>query len=166
MNPSLTDAIKEAFASAPVTQVIHNTLEINQTGVQDPIFLVQGMSSLTAQNEKNETLIFEPCGFQFQLPPSSDEGFQYLTVSIDNIDRRVTVFIETALQEVVPVKMTYRPYLSTDLTRPQMNPPLAMFLREIQISATQVTGRATFMDLVNRQFPSVLYTRRQFPTLG
>jgi len=166
MNPSLQDAIKEAFALAPSTVVILNTIEIRQQGVQDPIYLVQARKGITATDENGVDHDYEPVGFQFSLPPSNEEGFQSLNVAIDNISRRVTNFVTTAMSEAEPVKMVYRPYVSTDLTVPQMNPPLVLFLKDVKITSVQVTGRATFMDVVNKKFPSQLYTRERFPSLG
>ena len=166
MNDSLKDAIKEAFAVAPSNQVILDTLEIRQDGVQGPIYLVKSRQELVAQDENGDTKIFEPAGFQFTLPPSTEEGFQSLNVAIDNVGQRVTAFIKAAMSEKVAVKMIYRPYLSTDLTQPQMDPPLVLYLKDVQVTETQVTGRATFMDIVNKKYPGILYTRERFPALG
>ena len=166
MNASLTDAIKEAFAVAPANQVILNTLQFRQTGVQNPVYLVQARRPLTAKDENGVDQYFEPSGFQFSLPPSNEEGFQSLNIAIDNVGRRAINFIETAKSEQVPVELIYRPYLSTDLTQPQMVPPLILYLKDIKITAMQITGRATFMDIVNKKFPSETYTRARFPSLG
>lgn len=166
MNDSLQDAIKEAYASAPSNKVILHTLEINQDGVQDPFYIVQSRTSFTAFDENGVERTFNPVGFQFSLPPSNEEGFQSLTISIDNIDRRVTDFIEIAKSEVVPIVVTYRPYLSDDTSGPQMRPPLVLYLTDVQINSFQVTAKATFMDIVNKKFPSELYNRARFPTLG
>ena len=166
MNDALSDAIKEAYTVAPSNKVIYDTLEIRQTGVQDPIYIVRAAREIIAVDENGQEHTFLPVGFQFTLPPSSEEGFRSLNVSIDNIGRAVSDFIEVARSEQVAVEVIYRPYLSDDLTTPQMIPPLVLFLKDIQITASTVTGRATFMDLVNRKFPSELYTRRRFPALG
>lgn len=166
MNDVWTDAIKEAFAVAPSTTVIHETLEVRQVGVQDTVYMVRSRKGILAKDENGVYRKFEPVGFQFSLPPSNEEGFRSLTLAIDNIDRRVSDFINAAKSSRVPVEVVYRPYLSTDLTRPHMNPPLVLYLKDIEVSSFQVTGRATFMDVVNKKFPLELYTRERFPSLG
>jgi len=166
MNPSLQDAIKEAFAIAPSNRVILNTLEIRQTGVQDSIYIVQSRRSITAFDEDAVERVFEPVGFQFSLPPSNEEGFQSLNIAIDNVGRRAVDFVTTAMGYSVPIKIIYRPYVSDDLSAPQMDPPLVLFLKDVRITAVQITGRATFMDIVNKKFPAELYTRTRFPSLG
>ncbi len=165
-NPSLQDAIKEAYTIAPSNKVILDTLEIRQTGVQDPIYMVRSRRSIKAKDENGIERTFLPVGFQFALPPQDETGFQSLNISIDNIGRQVSDFINAAKSERVPVEVIYRPYLSNDLTRPQMIPPLVLYLKDIQVTAAQVTGKATFMDVVNKKFPSELYTRARFPSLG
>jgi len=165
-NPTLQDAIKEAYVIAPAHKVPLDTLEIRQTGVQDPIYIVRASKGIQAFDENGVERFFIPVGFQFSLPPENEEGFRSLNISIDNVGRAVSDFIDAAKSEKVPVEVIYRPYLSDDLSAPQMNPPLVLYLKDIQITAAQVTGRATFMDIVNRKFPSELYTRTRFPALG
>jgi len=167
MNPVWQDAIKEAFASAPSSKHILDTLEISQVGVQSTVYIVKSRLGITAYvEEDSDPHYFEPVGFQFRLPPGNEEGFRSLDISIDNVSQRVLSFIETARTTAVPVLVTYRPYMSDDLSAPQMSPPLVLVLKDIQITPFQVVGRATFMDLVNKPFPSKLYTREQFPSLG
>jgi hypothetical protein len=165
-NPSLQDAIKEAFASAPYNKVILDTLEIRQPTVQDPIFIVKSTRPIVAIDENSVSRTYRPAGFQFTMPSENEEGFRSLTIAVDNIDRAVSDFIQVAKSTKVPVQVIYRPYLADDLTQPAMNPPLSLYLKDIQVNEFQVTGRATFMDVVNQKFPSELYTRARFPSLG
>jgi hypothetical protein len=166
MNDAYHDAIKEAFALAPASTVIYHTLQIRQVGVQSSIFLVQSRRSIEAADEDGNWHTFEPVGFQFSLPPSNSEGFQSLNLVIDNIGRRVTDFVEAAQSAVQAVEILYRPYLNTDLTAPQMDPPILLYLKDIEMNDLQVTGRATFMDILNKKFPLDIYTRAKFPALG
>lgn len=166
MNPALQDAIREAFAIAPTNKVILHTLEVRQEGIQDPVFLAKSRRGFTALLETSEARYFEPSGFDFSLPPSDEEGFQSLNIAIDNVGQRVTDFMKLAMTEEVPVTVLYRPYLSDDLSQPQMSPPLVLYLKDVKIDAMQITGRATFMDIVNKKFPAELYNRDRFPTLA
>ena len=120
MNASLQEAIQEAYASAPTNLVTLHTLEIRQDGVQDTIFLARSRQGFTAKDENGVSCYFQPSGFQFSLPPSNEDGFQSLNIAIDNIGRKVSDFLKNAISEEVAVKVLYRPYLSDDLSRPQM----------------------------------------------
>lgn len=166
MNKAYQDAIREAFTCAPSHVVIYHTLEIRQDGVQDTILMVQARKGITAFDENGDSRYFNPIGFQFIPPSSNDEGYASLNIAIDNIDRRVTDFVNAAQSRAIPILVIYRPYVSTDLSRPQMIPPYTMYLKEVQVNEYQVTGRALFMDIVNKPFPVQLYTRDRFPAIG
>lgn len=166
MNTSLQDAIKEAFTIAPSSKTIIHTLEIRQTGVQPAVFISQTKNGIDAFDEDGQEHTFVGAGFKFTLPPSDEDGFKSLNVAIDNVNRVASDFVETAAGSKVAVEVVYRPYLSDDLSTPQMVPPLILYLKDVQITAFQVTGRCTFMDLVNKKFPSELYQRERFPSLG
>jgi len=61
--------------------------------------------------------------------------------------------------------VTYRPYLSTDINGPQMDPPLTMTLSEVEVDVFRVTGRARVLDIGNKSFPSQIYTIKKYPGL-
>lgn len=165
-NTALSDAIKEAYASCPTSKIFYETLEIRQTGVQGPIYLVKSKEPLAAKDENGNNIIFQPSGFQLSLPPENEEGFRSLNIAIDNIGREISDFVELARSEKQEVEVIYRPYVSDNLNVPAMIPPLVLYLKDIQMNVFQVTGRATFFDIINRRFPSELYTRARFPSLG
>lgn len=168
-NTSLTEALKEAFTLCPSSLVYLATLEINHPDAVAPIYIVQDRKDWDLTLEGTGGVkTFEACTFRFSLPASGDNGIQELTIAIDNVDRRISDFINAVKESPEPVSVIYRPYLSTDPTTPQMNPPLVLNLRDIQITAVQITGRASFADIINKPFPhpSEIYTRERFPSLG
>jgi hypothetical protein len=166
-NTALTAAIQEAYASAQ-TDVVHlDTLEITNP-LADPLYLVRDRVDWILGIEAaggGGTQLFTACGFRFVLPAAGDNGLQELGLAIDNVDRRPSDFVLSVLESEDPVTVKYRPYLSNDVAQPQMDPPLILFLTDIVITAVEVTGRATFADILNRKFLSELYTRRRFPAL-
>lgn len=165
MDNTLSEALKEAYAVAPNVRV-YETLEIRHESIEDPIYIVQDFRALTATLETSEEVIFSPVWFNFNLPTASENGRQDLTLAIDNIDRIVSDFITLAKDYATPVTIIYRPYLSTDLTQPQRDPPLTLVLQDVNINTMQVSGKATFADVVNKKWPTEYYTRARFPSLG
>ena len=166
MNTALTEAIKEAYALAPSNIVVIETLELTHPSVGGSLYMVQDRVPLTLTLETGKSVEFEPVPFRFTLPSAGENGRQELRLAIDNIDRRVSDFVNQAKDYPEPVKVIYRPYLSNDFTKPQMNPPLSLSLQQISMTVVEVSGRATFADILNKKFPSELYTRRRFPSLG
>ena len=166
MNDSLSDALKEAMVCAPSDDVYLETLEIRHASIAEPIYLVRNREDITATLETSDVVVFEAAAFRMALPASGDNGLQELTLAVDNVDRRVSDFFSNAKNYQTPVQCTYRPYLLSDLSEPQMNPPLVLYLSDISITLFEVTAKASFVDLLNKKFPSELYTRARFPSLG
>lgn len=165
-NASLDAVLKEAYATAPSDVVYLDTLEISHPAVGSSIFLVKDRVDHTLTLETTEEVLFKGCSFKVILPSSGQNGVQEISVAIDNVDRAIGDFIETAKESLVPVSLSFRPYLASDPTTPLMNPPLTLFLRDVVVNAFQVTGKATFADILNKRFLSLLYTRERFPSLA
>lgn len=166
MNESLSQAIKEAYAVSNVTQVILETIELRHEKLPAPIRLINQRQGLQLTLETGESSFFEAVGFSFTLPAAGENGRQDLQITIDNVDKRISAFINQAKEFFEPVEIIYRPYLSTDLTTPQMNPPLVLTLQDVSITQFQVQAKATFADILNQKFPKEYYTRKRFPSLG
>lgn len=166
MNGNMTEAIKEAYAVAPTNIRVFETLEISHESIETPIYIVQDFRELTATLETFVEITFQPVWFNFSLPAANESGRQDLSISIDNIDRQVSDFISLAKNSRTPVFITYRPFLSSDLTQPQLNPPLRLTLQDVNITLTSVTGKAIFADVVNKKWPTEYYTRSRFPSIG
>lgn len=163
---SLSDAIREAYASAQSDLIYLDTLQVSHPTVGD-FYIVADREDHLLGLETGVYQNFTASGFRFILPSAGRNGVQELTVAIDNVNRIPSQFVADVLAAPgsEPVTLTYRPYLSTKLDRPQMNPPLVLFLTDIVITAVEITGTATFADLLNRTFLSESYGRRNFPGL-
>lgn len=163
---SLSDAIQEAYASAPCDVVILHTIELNHPAFEHPVRVVRDHQNLTANLENGDEVEFVALAFDFTLPPESETGgVPEIVVSVDNVSRLLAPYLDQAVQSLDPVTMTYRPYLSTDLTAPHMDPPLTLTLKNITVTPLRVTARATFSDLSNRRFPGEDYSSINFPGL-
>jgi hypothetical protein len=172
----LTPALKEAYAVAPTTSVILHTLElrhpefIDDEGNATAVRVVRDTQNLTATLENGaplnsgEDVTFIGLGFDFQLPATRENELPRLTLTLDAVAREVVVHLEAALVNPVPVDVTYRPYMSDDLTGPGMDPPLTLQLTNVTVDAFQITGLCVFDDILNRRFPNSVYDMR-FPTL-
>lgn len=165
-NDSYEDAIKEAYACAPAGVVFLHTLQISHPDVAEDIFLVQDRTDKTCTLETAEEELFTACAFRFSLPTTGEDGLQELSIAIDNVNRVVSDYLDQVKDSNDPVAITYRPYLSTDLTTPQMDPPLVLYLRDVNVNVFEVTGKATFADILNKRFLTDLYTRQRFPSLA
>ena len=164
---ALTAAIKEAYASAPSNVVPWETLQISHPLLPDgSLFLIKDQQDRTLRLEDSSYQLFKACSFNLTLPAAGNNGVQSMSISVDNVDRQASDFFETVKDSDVPVLATFRPYLSTDPNTPQMTPPLVLCLSDVEVHLTDVSAKASFGNLLNRPYPSELYTRKRFPSLG
>lgn len=163
---SYRDAIKEAFATAQSDVALLETIELTHPELAEPIRLVANSTDLKAQIETNQVVVFKRCAFKFRLPAAGENGHQTLTLTLDNVDRQISQFVRHAAGYHEPITVIYRPYLSNDLTYPQMDPPLMLTLSSVSMNLYQVVGKAVFADVINKKFLNQLYTRERFPSLG
>lgn len=165
-NDSLSDALKEVYSLAPNDRVQLHTLQISHPSLGTPLYIVQDRQSWALTLEDLSVVTFEPVPFRFVLPTADINGGQEMQLAIDNIEPDVPNFIESIGSNNSPIEVRYRPYLSDDTTTPQMDPPLLLYLTEIQQTATEVVGRATFANMFNGRYLSQLYTRSRFRGLA
>lgn len=164
-NTSIKEALAEAYASCRSDQVILETLSFVHP-VAGTKRIVKDRQDWTLGLETGGTALFTGCGFDFTLPATGTGGLQALSIAVDNVDRSIGDYVELAKDSLDPVVVTYRPYLSTDLTQPQLDPPLELYLTDVVTTVTRVTGKATFLDIMNMSFPRLRFTRSRFRSLA
>jgi hypothetical protein len=170
-------AIAEAYATANLDDVILDTLELRHPNFVDDngnniaARVVCGYQdyNLTLENDApqnaGQTVIFQACQFTFTLPEYGDGEVPQLQVKIDNVSREITTYLEEASTSLTPIGVTYRPYLASDPSGPQMDPPFSFKLSKVQVDVFQVSGTATTNDVNNWPFPYENYTPTRFPGL-
>lgn len=168
---TISPALAEAYASCPATVAELSTVEIYHPTWSAPVRLVRDRIDLVATleagapNNPSQPVTFAAFPFDFTLPKRG-EGRQELRLVIDNASRLLMDAIESLdLSVDQPVRVIYRPYLSTDLSAPHMNPPLKLAVRAIAITAQQVTLSCGYADFANRKFPRRVYRVEEFPGL-
>ena len=171
-NSTLSEALAEAYATAPAGEVILHTLEFRHPSFTVPLRVVNdqkdfvGTLEATAPIDAGLAVTFVAFAFEL-IPPEveSTGSIPEITITIDNVSRDILGYMELAANSADLIEVTYRPYLSTDPTEPQMNPPLTLTIRTVEADIFRITARASFGDFVNKQFPSVLYDATRFPAL-
>ncbi len=168
---SLSEALAEAYASCPSSVAELSTVEVYHPSWSSPVRLVRDRINLvatleaSAPNNPGQAVTFQALPFDFTLPKRG-EGRQELQLVIDNASRLLMDAIEALdLSTDEPVRVIYRPYLSSDLSGPHMNPPLRLAVRSISITAQQVTLACGYADFANRRFPRRVYRVEEFPGL-
>lgn len=176
---SLDQALKEAYASGhmPDRGVIFDTLEIRHPSFRDDaghptaIRVVIGYEGITARLESDavlnpgEYVDFQAGAFRFKLPGFEEGQVPALQITVDGVTREIVGHIESAINGSDPIYVTYRPFLSSDLSGPAMDPPITMELTKVSVGGASITGTASLSDVHNWAFPFVKYLARRFPGL-
>jgi hypothetical protein len=175
---SHSEALAEAYASAPVEDVILETLEFRHplfrdaAGAPYAVRVVNDHDPLTAGLEANAplnpgaTVQFEPMSFQLAKPSETESASSpEMDILMGNAMQVLHDYVELAQGSRDPVEVTWRPYLARDLSAPHVNPVLTLFVREVHCDLLQLTIRVGFGDIVNKRFPSRGYTGKSFPWL-
>lgn len=172
-NPVLDEALKEAYASADVTEVIVSTLELRHPAFSEPIRVVNDFVDVdallesTAPENAGEVVTFRAFSFELNMPELTEEGIPELGIKLDNVSREITNNIELAIGVPEKLEVIYRAYLSSDLTThgPHNNPPTHLTITSIEATALSVEVTASLVDFVNKKFPSEDYDGNRFPGL-
>ena len=157
---TLSAAIKEAYASAPSNEVIIHTLEfrhplfVDEFSAPTAIRVVQGYEKVTATLESTAPLnpstavLFLGVPFQFTLPEITTSPSPELLITLDNVTGEIEANLALAVVSPYKIEVTYRPYLLSNLTVPQMNPPLTLTIISVEANDFQVTARAGFSEFL------------------
>jgi hypothetical protein len=136
------------------------------------IRVVKDHTKLLAKLEANAPLnpgqevTFLPVDFDFKPPPESESSSTpEVEISVDNVARYLMPYLDQAKESRIPIEVTWRQYLASDLTAPHISPPLTLVLRNVSCDMSRVTARAGYGDLTNRRFPSLEYTSKKYPGL-
>ncbi|MGL6245651.1 DUF1833 family protein [Pseudomonas sp.] len=162
---TLSQALREAYAAAPSNVAIYHTLELNHAAFNQPIYVVNDWTDLNARLETGADVTFLRFAFRLTKPEVTPTGIPQLTVEIDNVSRDILANVQLAMGSTAPITMTFREYLSSDLTAPQNDPPMTMELSNIKADVFKVSAVASFGDYLDRRFPGEEYTAERFPGL-
>jgi len=164
-NDSFTNALKEAYALTSYENVVLDTLTIEHRKFY-PIYLVKGSKDRLLTLEDGRTVKFKAAGFAFTMPVQGGDGVSEVNITIDNAGIVVEDLIAAISQGRDKVEVTYRPYLEGHPDAPEIDPPYRFTMTDIVVDEKAFSGRATLRDMVNKKFPSDMYVRSRFPSLG
>lgn len=171
-DPTLSDAIAEAYASAPVDQIILHTLELHHPSFTQPIRVVRDRVALdarleaTAPADAGAVVTFTPYAFDVVPPEQTTSGLPQCIIEIDNVSRDIQAQIDAALAAGDRITLIYRAFLEdTALDGPETDPPLTMTLLTVSATPLRIRATAGFPDLLNRLFPALAYDITRYPGL-
>ncbi len=143
-------------------EVIIDTLQIS-VGDQN-YWLTRGWDDITVKLENGADVTFSGSAIDIALPARNSDGTQDLKFAISNIDGVVSTAIRNALDNLANASLTFRRYVSTDLSSPAA-PPFTLAIKEGSWTATEVQITAGYMNILDTSWPRYRYTLTDFPGL-
>lgn len=144
------------------SEVIIETLQINIGSTVH--FFCKGYEDITATVENGDVLTFSAAGIDIALPARNSDGTQDLQFAISNIDGEVSTAIRKALSNLEIGSLTYRQYVSTDLSAPA-TVPYTLAIKSGSWTAIQAQITAGYMNVLDTAWPRFRYTLNEFPGL-
>jgi hypothetical protein len=187
-SPTLSDAIKEAYASASSAAPAIETISVYYNGLVDDddnptelyIFtganatsyrddglpLLSGKIEATAARNAGDVVTFLGIPFAITLPNVTEDPEVTAQITVDNVGREMSDLLAAAATSGNAVYMTYRPYIAgSELEGPEADPPITFILKNVQAPGSTVTADLITQTIGNRRFPFETYTPERFPTL-
>lgn len=172
-DPALSAALKEAFASAPVNQIIHDTLEFWHSSFAAPLRIVCDRVALDARIEAGAPrdagalVTFAPYAFEITPPELTATGVPQCTIEVDNIDRTLLALIDGAVGFSTPIVVLRRLYLSATATvGPENVPVMTLTIQSVSATPFRISAVAGYPDLLNKKFPRLEYELTTFAGLA
>ncbi|HAT3749167.1 TPA: DUF1833 domain-containing protein [Klebsiella oxytoca] len=144
------------------SEIIYETLQIN---VGDSVhYIVKGYEDITAVTENGDTVTLKAGAIDIALPARNSDGTQDLQFAIGNIDGSISTIILDAIDNLSESSLTYRNYISTDLSAPS-SPPYTLQLKPGYWTAIEAQITAGYMNVLDTAWPRNRYILPFFPGL-
>lgn len=144
------------------SEVIIPALQI--TVGDDSYYLTNGFEDITVTLEDGENVTLTACGISLSLPARNDDGTQDLKFAISNITGQASTIIRNAITNKIKSSLTYRCYVSTDLSAPAAT-PYTMKIKNGTWTSTRAQITAGYMNILDTAWPRNSYTLNYFPGL-
>ncbi|HGN8816702.1 TPA: DUF1833 family protein [Citrobacter freundii] len=158
----MTSAVLNRLYASGGDEVILDTLQITVGG--QSYWLTRGWEDIIVTLETGSQATFKGSAIEIALPARNADGTQDLKFAISNIDGVVSTAIRNALDNLSNATLTFRRYVSTDLSAPA-SPPFTLAIKEGSWTATEVQITAGYMNILDTSWPRYRYTLTDFPGL-
>lgn len=130
----------------------------------ETFWLTEGFEDITAILEDGTTQTFIATAINIVLPTRNADGTQDLNWAIDNIDGSVSTAIQKVINEQEIGEITYRKYISTDLSYPAER-PFTLTVKGGTWSAIVAQIKAGYLNILDTAWPRRRFTLPDFPGL-
>jgi hypothetical protein len=182
-----TDALAEAYASAPADEFIISTLEILHAAFVDDQSPANPDSIRIALDDRSwnlqleaaaplkggQTVLFEPLAIKVVQPQQEDGNMGTMKLSLDNVPLEYIKHLELAAATHASARLIYREWIaikSSGSPEWEVSGPPDYIVGELTVKVVDVNmltieAEALFLDLLNKSFPLRIFSREDFPAI-
>ena len=176
--PTIEEAMAEAYATAPVDIVLLHTLEISHPSFEIPVRVarwpVTGPEPETfrcrleddAPRDAGQTVEFTAMPFEVKLPEKSQETCGQFEISLDGVGSQLDETIELAVKGMDVCTAVFRTFIKgrEDEGPAEVWPDVEIQNPELDASTGKLTVHGVVLNWINRPFGR-LYTPQRYPGL-
>lgn len=180
-----TTALQEAYASAPADEYVISTIELIHPAFVDELDAADSIRvaldtrdwdltlEVTAPLFGGETKTFSALAMQVSLPEQTEGTLGTLTLALDNVPLSIWPQLQAAARIRASAQVIYREWVAildvdTGAYTPSATPDLIidqLTMKVVTASLLRLEGQASFVDLLNKNFPRRRFSRDDFPGL-
>lgn len=189
MSDALSEAIEEAYASAPADIEAWETLELRHPELAEPARFVLDAGVKIGETEEDEdghtqdiygrmltleedapvnageSVAFLATAFEVRQPESAEGRAPEMGILLDNVPATLMAALGPAAASGQKVDLIYREYLSDDLDTVHFR-LTGLTLRRVNVTMLRIEGRISFGDLFRKSFPDAYYNASDNATLA
>lgn len=169
---TLTQALQEAAAIAPVNRVMLYAYELWHPSLAEPVYFVNDVADLdatiegTAARNAGIEVTFVACPLELTRPEESDTPESpKITLSRPDVAGLLKSLLDASRGSRVPWTLIERVYASDATTSPALLPPLSVELTSVTVSGSAAQLEAQFDDDANVAIPRITFKRSEYPGL-
>ncbi len=170
---SLSVALAEAAAIAPITRVMIPTYELRHPSLATPVRVAANHEDVLATLEDDAPedasteVEFLACAVSIGRPEESDTAASpSISLTINNVSGLMSDALRTARGSAVPWELTERVYASDDTSAPAVLPVLTLTMTSAEIDGTTVVLTCSYGDPANLSVPAITFTPAEYPGLA
>lgn len=161
---AITEALEEAYATAPLGEVVHWTIQIDHASFAEPIRAVRAVEDMDLPLTLGGTPVtFIAIPFTVVEGSEGPDGTKGFRLSVGNPSYMIP-YLRAAAGSSAPFDITFRVYTSTDLTQPG-DVLDGLILRQADLTVTDVEATIDAPQIDDQAFPLETYSAELYPTL-
>lgn len=162
---TLSPELIRIYASGGVNETWVECLSISHPQFTATWNITNSPYMMVATTEDGSQITFDPYPFKASMLGTGESGNQDIEITISNVEKTPVDEIERAAEDPTQqIQMVYRVWIESKLDSPGYVVD-GLSISEVSVTDTEIVARASASDMLNRAFPTVLYTPDKFPGL-